>query len=45
MEKLDKAGGIKSFWNDYKKVKLEGLPADVWIHVNDIAQYNIPINE
>jgi hypothetical protein len=41
LEKLDKAGGVKSFWNDYKKVKLKKLPQEVWIHINDIAQYNI----
>jgi len=43
LEKLDKAGGIKSFWDTYKKVKLKELPAAVWIHVNDIAKYNINV--
>jgi hypothetical protein len=43
LEKLDKAGGISSFWKDYKEVKIKNLPAKVWIHVNDIAQYNINV--
>jgi len=43
LEKLDKAGGITSFWDTYKKVKLKELPAAVWIHVNDIAKYNINV--
>lgn len=41
LDKLDKAGGKITFWNDYKEVKIKNLPAKVWIHVNDFAQYNI----
>ena len=25
----------------YKRIEMEGLPEAVWIHVNDIAKYNI----
>jgi len=29
----------------YKRVEMEGLPEAVWIHVNDIAKYNIKSKE
>ena len=41
LEKLDKAGGSMSFWKDYKKIKIKNLPSDVWVHINDIALYNL----
>ena len=41
LQKLDKAGGNMSFWKDYKKTKIKNLPSEVWVHVNDMALYNL----
>ena len=45
LKKLDDYGQDKKFWDSYKSIKLPNRPKRVWIHVNDIAQYNIPIND
>jgi hypothetical protein len=41
LKKLDEMGGDRKIWDLYKSVKLPGLPKPVWVHVNDIAKYNI----
>jgi len=41
LQKLDKSGGNMSFWKDYKKVKIKNLPSEVWVHINDIAIYDL----
>lgn len=33
--------GDTNAFDRYKRIELEGLPEAVWIHVNDIAKYNI----
>lgn len=31
----------EDIWKSYRAIKLPGLPKKVWIHINDIAEYNI----
>ena len=33
--------GDPNAFDRYKRIEMEGLPEAVWIHVNDIAKYNI----
>lgn len=44
-EMLDK--GHHGLWNPeiYKAIQLRGMPKKVWIHVNDIAKFNIKDEE
>lgn len=38
--KMIEDGDLNAF-DRYKRIEMEGLPEAVWIHVNDIAKYNI----
>jgi len=37
--------GDPNAFNRYKRIELPGLPEAVWIHVNDIAKFNIKSHE
>lgn len=34
-------GGDPDAFKRYKRIELDGLPEAVWIHINDIAKYNL----
>lgn len=36
--------GDPNAFDRYKRIEIEGLPEAVWIHINDIAKYNIKSN-
>lgn len=42
--KMVEDGDMNAF-NRYKRIELPGLPEAVWIHVNDIAKFNIKSHE
>lgn len=41
LKMFDESGMSPEFWNGYKMFKFSYKPKPVWIHLNDVQQYNI----
>jgi hypothetical protein len=41
LKMFDESGMSPEFWNGYKMFKFSDKPKPVWIHLNDVQQYNI----
>jgi hypothetical protein len=41
LKKLDESGGSLKFWDNYKAFKFKNNARRVYIHVNDVQQFNI----
>ncbi len=41
LKKLDESGMGMKFWENYKSFQFKDLAVKVWIHVNNVKQYNI----